>query len=799
MRGLSIISFLLLFLYVFAQNVVINEVLYDPVGSDAGYEWIELYNNSEDTINLHNWIIEKAGTSFSLVFVFPPYNFPPYSYLLIGEANVPNTDLSTSLAFQNGGSETDGIRLISPDTLYTDTILYDSPNTNNLPDDLSSPGIYFAVDVAGGNSLGRKHDGEDSNNCELDFFECTEPTPAAANFYPVDLAIYELEITINGGEYWLQTEVFNLSTEDVDNGEANLEISINNATYSIYALPAIPAVSSLPFNCNLGSISGDYIVIKAELSYIFDNALENNTASSSLLLAAPPIIINELMFKPLSTNQEWIELFNRSDCAYLVDNWKISDASGGEISFSGFLEAGQFLIVCQDSILLMQVYPDIDPNRIAQTTSWTSLNNTEETLILRDGFATHFDSLWYNGGNCPADFSLERVNPFEDENVQWLPSLDSLGTPAFINSVLPIARDLELEFAEIWDDNGEVFHKILIRNLGLENILQAELICSLHRFDGSADMEIIQEIVSLADSLELILATEMPESGYNEFIYRIESDEDLNASNNVDCSFFDNCGLPFVINEIMYAPSTEMPEWLEIKFNLEIMDMENFYLVVDEDTLEICYPDPEIEYLIVTSSANGIDSLQSVYGLEDIPLVSGLPALSNNGEYLALIDECDNLIEDFFFLPEWNNKISGISIERVNSCLPAAENNWGPSVSGCTPGEENSIFVQVLPPEMKLSVAPNPFSPYRGEFTVFSFKLPEVISRCTLRIFDLKGRMLRKLVDQQLQAATGNIVWNGKDDQGRNMPIGVYVVLLEAVSLESEKVYKKKITVVIGK
>jgi len=127
------------------------------------------------------------------------------------------------------------------------------------------------------------------------------------------------------------------------------------------------------------------------------------------------------------------------------------------------------------------------------------------------------------------------------------------------------------------------------------------------------------------------------------------------------------------------------------------------------------------------------------------------------------------------------------------------DNNWGPSVEMCTPGTENSIFVEVLPSNMKLSVDPNPFSPYRNEYTIFSFKLPQVISRVTLRIFDLKGRMLRKLVNQQLQASTGNIVWDGKGDNGKKLPVGVYVVLMEATSYETEKVYNKKITVVIGK
>jgi Lamin Tail Domain len=802
MKDFLVLFFLLFSFFLPAQNVVINEVLYDPDGSDSGYEWIELYNNSDSVVNLAGWIIHKAGTNFSAVLIFDPLGYfaiYPQSFFLIGEEFVPNCDLTETLAFQNGGSATDGIRLISPDTLYTDTVLYDSPNSNNLPDDTSSPGIYFAVDVGGGNSLARKQDGEDSDNSELDFFECENSTPGAANFYPIDLAIYDLELVLNSGEYWLQTEVFNLSTENVNNSDATLEISINSTTYDVYDLPAIPAENSIPFACNLGMFVDDYVVIEAMLTYLYDNQLENNFTATSILIETSPIVLNEIFFKPQSSNQEWLELFNRSTCAYLVDNWRINDASGGEISFSGYLEPNDFLVVCQDTILMLQIYPEIDQLNLIQSSSWTSLNNTEETLVLQDEFDAVFDSVFYNGNNCPSDFSLERVNPFEDENIEWKVSIDSLGTPTFQNSVLPIEKDLELEFVEIWEEGAELWHKLLIRNTGLDNITLFDLQCSQLKLSDNSNEEIYSDLISIVDSLEVMFSTYIPDTGYYEFIYEILSEEDLNESNNIALSFWNVRELPFVINEIMYAPIDDLPEWLELKFNLEISDLSNFYLVVDEDTLQLDYPSSETEFMIITNSWDDIETLQSVYNLENIPIICGLPSLSNNGEQLTLLDECDNMIESFFYSPNWNNGISGVSIERVNPCLPATENNWGLSVAECTPGAENSIFVQVLPAKLKLSVSPNPFSPYRGEYTIFSYKLPEIISRMTLRIFDLKGRMLRKLVNQELQAFTGNIVWNGKDDNGKNFPIGVYVVLMEATSYESEKVYKKKITVVIGK
>ncbi len=800
MKVLWIIFSLLLFKSLFAQDVVINEVLYDPDGSDTGYEWIELYNNSSSGISLSLWKIEKAGSEFETVFIFDPFEdnyIAAHSYFLIGEEFVTGCDLTENLAFQNGGAETDGIRLVSPDLLYTDTILYDSPNSNELPDDISNPGEYFAPDVDGGNTLARKHDGEDSNNCEIDFFECEVPTPGEANIYPIDLAVSNLEIYENDGEYWLQIVVENLSTENVDNLTASINIAVNDTLIGTYELPTIPAESTIDFSCQIGELVNGYHLIIVELIYFYDNEIDNNHAESSLLNGASPFVLNEIMFKPLSTNQEWVEIFNRTECVYSVDNLRIMDASGGIISFYGDIPPMDYIVVCEDTILFMQTYPEVDPEKVIFASDWTSLNNTDETLILTDEFETKFDSTSYNGNSCPANFSIERVDPFDDENIQWFICTDSLGTPTIANSVLPMQFDLSLEFNNIQINENSITHSIIIKNIGLENIYDAVITSDLIINGEYPSENIFSDELSLEDSLYYEFTTDIVEEGYFSFLYEVISESDINPSNNIDFGFYNSESLPFVINEIMYDPDGDEPEWIEIINNIVIPDLTEIILVVDGDTLEIPYCDET--YFLITNSESDADSLRTKYDLDDITILTGLSSLSNNGEQLLLMDECGNLIEEFFFQPDWNDELDGVSIERVNPEIMAIEQNWGPSTNGCTPGRSNSIFVQMLPNNMKLNVAPNPFSPYRDERTIFSFALPEVLSTVTLRIFDLKGRMIRRLVDQVLQSSEGNVIWDGRNDNGKKLPIGVYIVLMQATARDSEKVYSKKITVVIAK
>ena len=50
-------------------QVVINEIMYNPSGSDTNtfHEWIEIYNNGKESVNLSNWKFFEANTNHALV------------------------------------------------------------------------------------------------------------------------------------------------------------------------------------------------------------------------------------------------------------------------------------------------------------------------------------------------------------------------------------------------------------------------------------------------------------------------------------------------------------------------------------------------------------------------------------------------------------------------------------------------------------------------------------------------------------------------------------------------------------
>lgn len=64
-------------------GIIINEVMYDLSGTDAGREWIEIYNNGDSSIDLVNYKFFEANTNHGLILFQGEANLNPQSYAII--------------------------------------------------------------------------------------------------------------------------------------------------------------------------------------------------------------------------------------------------------------------------------------------------------------------------------------------------------------------------------------------------------------------------------------------------------------------------------------------------------------------------------------------------------------------------------------------------------------------------------------------------------------------------------------------------------------------------------------------
>ena len=100
------------------------------------------------------------------------------------------------------------------------------------------------------------------------------------------------------------------------------------------------------------------------------------------------------------------------------------------------------------------------------------------------------------------------------------------------------------------------------------------------------------------------------------------------------------------------------------------------------------------EYIIIAD--NGNTFLEDYEDYEGSVLDSSF-SLSNQGEFLALMDSEDDFMDEVNYTAEWGEDEQGFSLELVNPNLDNNRgNDWGSSENeGGTPGEQNSIFIGV--------------------------------------------------------------------------------------------------------
>jgi hypothetical protein len=102
----------------------------------------------------------------------------------------------------------------------------------------------------------------------------------------------------------------------------------------------------------------------------------------------------------------------------------------------------------------------------------------------------------------------------------------------------------------------------------------------------------------------------------------------------------------------------------------------------------------------------------------------------------------------------------------------------GPRPPGGGPQGDKGQSYPKLPQELQLSVV----SPFTSS-TKITYQLPNE-GNVVLKLYDIKGGVVRTLLSQRKQAGSHSVIWNGKTDAGNTAPGGVYFLKLEALGTQ---------------
>jgi hypothetical protein len=447
--------------------------MFDALGNDFDDEFIEIVNLSEfDAVNLEGWQVSDGFGSDTIVefrdglilqpgqfavILDPSYfgNSDTYDDLIPAEALIVTFDNST---FGSGGlsnSNAETIMLVNSNGEVVSQYTYSLGNAMGFSDE--------KINLAGPNTA------DNWANSEVLF-----GTPGGANSVSplnFDLAILPDDINFSppkiqeGGNVLITSTIRNVGLNPVSEFAATYFEDLDGDT-----LPEFGEELAPPFQFDGSLAVGDSVTISlnsnnvlpgthrimVKVEFPADEDTTNNLAQNLLLVgySERSIIINEIMYAPLTRKSEWIEIFNRTSNTINLKDWAISDSDSNDLAFvldDILLSPNDYFVLAEDSSLL-DIF-SLLPGSFILLKNWPTLNNDLDSVILYDLIGTVMDKVRYlkswGGGS---GISLERINPdlASNDSLNWSSSVAfEGGTPASQNSiftqVLPSEAAISIE------------------------------------------------------------------------------------------------------------------------------------------------------------------------------------------------------------------------------------------------------------------------------------------------------------------------------------------------------------------
>jgi len=435
------------------------------------------------------------------------------------------------------------------------------------------------------------------------------------------------------------------------------------------------------------------------------------------------LIFSEVMFSPTSGDNEFIEIYNLSSTqAINLNGYKIRyyTSTADQIVDAGFgmtLPPNSYAIIFEnDYDTATGIYSGLAPAnalilKIADNSFGATgmANTTSRPLWLLNSINDTVDYYFYSANNSTAISDEKKILNRDSLQTNWANSLFTNGTPGFTNSVTPTNYDLQLTSLTFSPINPIVGNDVTIAAKVKNNGILPAANYSIEIFNdvnkdsiGDLSERIFNRSysnLSPSDSLSVsAILNSFPVNLY-QIIARVNFTEDQNPTNNTLIKHFTisppgNNFNDIVINEIMYAPSTGEPEWVEI-FNrtTNTINLNNWKLSDLSTIITITNTDKFIaanSFLVISRDS----SILNFYSVPSQIIITNIPALNNTGDAVVIKDPLGTIIDSVLYLPTWGGNLGGKSLERISvEGLSNDPTNWGSSKSifKATPGIYNSV------------------------------------------------------------------------------------------------------------
>ena len=433
-------------------DIIIDEIMCDPlpIVGLPNTKWIELKNTSSFPVNLKGWrIANSVGNSGTM----PDFILQPDSFVIICTGSAATSmgvfgSVISVTSFPSLKIDGDEIILYDDKANVIHTVKYTKDWYRNefKQDggwtlemiDMGNPcsgetNWRASTDLSGG-TPGRKN--------SIDAINPDQDAPKLLRAYATD----NRNIVLVFDEPLNNSTASDPNQYNISNGigqpqsatciaplfyEVNLTLNTSLIEDEIYTVQ-VNVVS----DCSGNSIGRDNI-IKVGLSSFTDSF---------------SVIINEVLYHPHSTGEEYIELYNRSNKIIDLKNLSVAGRNSYGVinniaslsSVHRLLFPQEFIVISKNPDLVKSEYATLNPDAFAKVANLLTLNNTKGDIIILNEQGNIVDELKYDDKwqfsllQNTAGVSLERIdynaNTQSQNNWHSAASDVGYGTPTYTNS-----------------------------------------------------------------------------------------------------------------------------------------------------------------------------------------------------------------------------------------------------------------------------------------------------------------------------------------------------------------------------
>lgn len=183
-----------------------------------------------------------------------------------------------------------------------------------------------------------------------------------------------------------------------------------------------------------------------------------------------------------------------------------------------------------------------------------------------------------------------------------------------------------------------------------------------------------------------------------------------------------------------------------------------------------------------------------------------LPSMADNTGNIFVTDRFLNIIDSVYYTDKQQYKLlasyDGVSLERINFDRSSADKtNWhsaSETVGFATPGYKNSQYSSEIVSETTITLSPEVFSPDNDgvdDRLNIVYKLDQPGYTATMAVYSADGKFITYIVNNEMLAMEGTLIWDGFDNGNNICPIGIYVIYVEMFNLTGNKIVEKHTTV----